>query len=101
MSYRTLNYEVSVDRDKLLDLFLGRGNLLITLDGQTTTLQRIYDLGFLRDLDDREFYSAKIEGVSDAPNITEVDGKCTLALLNFNRDIFILNLELHLQDQYE
>ncbi|KKT49195.1 MAG: hypothetical protein UW41_C0010G0034 [Candidatus Collierbacteria bacterium GW2011_GWC2_44_18] len=101
MSFRTEYYSTSVNRDILLDLFLGRGNLIIHVGGQTTTIQRIYDLNLHRDLNDGELAGVKIEGDSDEPRITEVDGKATVKLFNHNQDIFILDLELHLQDAWE
>lgn len=101
MSYRTAFYEVSVSRDQLLDLFFGRGNLLITLEEQTITLQKIYDLILMRDGEGGELYSTKIEGISDNPHVTAVDGVGTLELSNHNTNIFILDLILHLQDDWE
>lgn len=101
MSFRTLIHTVSISRDQLLDLFLDLGDLLITLDGQTTTLEGIHDRRLVEsEVDGEERHSVKIHGFSDSPNIIYVNGKGTL-ILNKNSEVCILELELHLQDGYE
>lgn len=101
MSYSTLNHKVSIGFDTLLDLFLGRGKLLITKDGETIALNEIGDRHVLREIRGGELHSIKFRGVSDRPNVTHVDGTGTLKVLRNNHETCFLDLELHLQDAYD
>jgi hypothetical protein len=101
MSYQTLFYEVSVGKEELLDLFLGQGSLLITKDGQTTTVQEIGDRHLQYEEDEVELHNIKILGISDQKGVGYVDGKGTLKHFKNNSEVYILDLELHLQDNYD
>lgn len=100
MSYQTVLYEVRIDRDQLLKLFLGHGDLLITLEGHTTTVEEISDRHVICELNGVELHSVKIHGVSDDPEVTCVDGIGILKPV-VGSQAFTLSLELHLQDRFE
>lgn len=100
MSCSTVPYSVRVDQETLLNLFLGRGEINIVLDGYKTTIQEIRDR-HVRDEDEGvEYHKIAIRGVSDNPKIVYVDGMGTLTVQGDTNSSFNLELEIHLQDDY-
>ena len=100
MSFQTLYHEVSINKDQLLNLFLGRGDLLITLASHKITLNAFNDRNLLRVGNGVDLHSVKIRGVSDDQTVAYVDGKGTIKPTT-NNETFKLSLELHLQDYFE
>lgn len=99
MSYQTLHYEVRIDKEQLLNLFLGQGNLIITAEEQTIILNGI-NRQVSSGEDGEEFHIVEISGVSDNPNVTNVDGTGALKPV-VGSQAFTLTLDLRLQDRYE
>lgn len=100
MSYITVRHEVRIDSDQLLNLFLGRGNLVIPLDDQNVTIEEIHGRYLQCEEDGVETHNFEIRGVSDDSNVNMVDGTGTLTAFNGNKAI-TLSFELHLQDRYD
>ena len=101
MSHSTLLYETEINKEKLLDLFLKRGELLIEIDEQVITLLGISNRQLLLEDEGVQIHSVNIIGISSNPSISYVDGTGTIKIISSVTDQFKLNLELHLQDYYE
>lgn len=79
MSFSTLYHEISLNKDQLLNLFLGQGDLLLTLYNQKPiTIKEFCDRSNLRHVDEVMIHEAKIHGQSEDPNLSHVDGKVTI-----------------------
>lgn len=100
MSFETVPCEIRINRDQLLDLFLGYGDLLIQLEGQKVTINKIKNHGIHNVVDGVDLFDIEIRGDSDKPSISYVDGTGTLTPIG-NNESFKLSLKLQLQDQWE
>ncbi len=98
MSYQKVLFGTALDRNQLLDLFLGRGDIQVAHEGQLITVYGINDRHVLREVEDGELHTVNIIGMSASDKVGLVDGQGTLKLNNSNKDLFILNLEINLHD---
>jgi hypothetical protein len=98
MSHRTLLHDMEINKDKLLDLFLNRGEVIIDLEDQTITLLGISNRQLQVEDDGIQIHTVNIIGTSSSKSISHVDGKGTIKILSSVTDQFKLSLELHLHD---
>ena len=99
MSYQTVSYEVRIDKDQLLNLFLGQGDLTVTLEYQTIIIDNI-SRQVSSGEGDEEFHIVEVRGVSDDPDIMCVDGTGLLKPVTGSQ-AFSLTLELRLEDHFD
>lgn len=102
MSFETVNHEVSIDREDLLNLLLGQGNLPIMLyEKEPITITRFTDQHVVREERGVKIFEAKIWGTSKDPYLSHIDGKVTITPIIHREGIFDCAFELHLQDHFE
>lgn len=99
MSYQTVSHEVRIDRDQLLNLFLGLGKLTVNVEEQIITLDEI-SRQVSSGEGDEEFHIVEVRGVSDDPDIMCVDGTGLLKPITGSQ-AFALTLELRLEDRFD
>ena len=101
MGFQTLYYEVSINKDQLLNLFLGQGDLQLNLyEQKPIILKEFSDRQILREVDGVTIHEAKIRGVSEAQYVAYIDGKVTITPAQ-NGEAFICEFKLQLQDYFE
>ncbi len=100
MSFQTMHYEVNINRDQLLNLFLGHGDVTFQLAGQNITINDLSDRNIRRVNNGVEAFSVKIQGVSDNPNVAYIDGFGAVVPIKDSEELK-LTLELHLQDHFD
>jgi hypothetical protein len=101
MSYRKKYHQVNIGKDKLLNLFLSQGELLLSLyEEKKITIFEFSDQHVLHEVNGVNVYQAKVHGRSEDPNLYDVHGKVTITPIQ-NGEVFECVLELKLEDHWE
>jgi hypothetical protein len=97
MSFRTVLHEVNIEKDTLLDLFFGQGNLLLTLPNEEHNVI-INEFGNHRIVRIAN-HVFDVKGFSKAKDIPLVDGRASIE--HHRGEVISCTLELRIHDNFE